>query len=507
MRILIFITILFTLTEAGAQHRFSKFYNNNLAPDKNYDQAKDFWEMPDSGLLFPTISKAIFQVDTLGYAVTYFQVIRTKSNGDTLWTKLYRKPKFSITVKLIAPMSDGNFLLVGHAFDLVKYDRDSTGAELLLIKINSQGDTLWTKYLGIGNGDELETKMIKTHDSGFAIVGQTCDKAETNCDLFIMKLDSNANKQWHKVFTWDNNYWENPTNIIETFDHQYILTSATQNISTQLYNGYIIKTDSVGNRLWHKKLGNEGYYYCSIESVVEGNNNMYFLAGSIGDSRPNLPITKGWLLKIDSSGNYLLNKKIGEENTYNYFQYITIYRNSLIIVGQSAAYNIQSKGRTLLFNLTEEGNSIWRRVYQDSLIFNGIYSTYGTKQTLDGGFAMIGFGTDPSDSTPNQDVWLLKVDSNGCLYDNCISVGFNETVQKLGLHLKLYPNPTHQQFNLEANFKIVSLSLFNSLGQTVLEVNEYQNQSVDVSSLQPGLFWLKVNSEEGESWVEKLVVN
>lgn len=506
MRNLILILIaLFIFTQSDAQHRFSKYYHNDISLRTN-NQAKDFYELPDSGFLLPTISSNLYVVDTLGFARTYFQIIRTNSKGDTIWTKLYFKKHFNIRVRFIVKMQDGNFLLAGNEFDLVKYHNDTIGSKILLIKITPNGDTLWTKTLDIGDGDEFAVKVINTIDSGFAIVGQVCNKLETNCDMYLMKLDSNANEEWHKTFTCGTNYWESPTSVLQGNLGEYYLTSATQDLITDIYYPYIVKVNSLGQLLWQKRFDNEGQNYAYMENLCFAKNNTILFAGVIGDNIPIYSVTKGWIVRTDTSGNVIYNFKHGENNFFTFYNYISEFGNNIIVSGATNNYNVNSlSSRTCLYSFTNNGNVNWKRVYQDSLTTKATYITYQTKQTIDGGFAMIGFGDNPKDTLINQDVWFLKVDSMGCLYDNCLSMGIEDEVH-IEPVIKVYPNPSNGVINIESDFTIIKIELIDAFGRIVLKELINKIESINVAQFPPGLYYLRMETENGKFYTEKVVI-
>jgi len=498
------ILLILIFAQSDAQHRFSKYYHNDVALRTN-NQAQDFIELADSGFIFPTISSNLYKVDTLGFATTYVQIFRTNAKGDTLWQRLYQKPKFSISIRNIVKMYDGNFLIVGNEFDLVKYYNDTLGSKILLIKITPNGDTLWTKTLDIGDGDEFAKKLINTYDNGFAIVGQVCNKLETNCDMYLMKLDSNANEQWHKIYTWGTNFWELPTSMIQATNGEYYLTSAIKDRNTQQYYGYLVKTKANGDLLWHKKIDNEGQYYSSIENLNEGDGNTILISGVIGDNRPFYTIAKGWILRTDTSGNILENFKVGENNLFTYLYYIKDINGSIVVRGETNNYNTTNLySRTCLYSFTKNGIVNWKRVYQDSLNVRGVYISYQTKQTLDGGFAMIGFGDNPNDTLKNQDVWFLKVDSIGCLYDNCLSMGIESAVQAVS-DFKVYPNPSNGVINLKSSAKILKIKLIDTFGRIVYEDLNFNNQPISISEFPSGIYVLRAETSDSKYITEKII--
>lgn len=502
-RIIFFLFFLITV-ESSAQHTFSKFYNNEVYGNRISDQGKDFIQLPDGGFLFPTLSINLYSTDTLGYAKTYLQIIRTNINGDTVFRKIYFKKHYSLSITLIAKCNDSSFLLVGHSFDLVKYDKDSTGAEVLVIKIDSNGDTIWTKSMGIGDGDELTDRLISTKDGGFAIFGQTCNKQETNCDYYLMKLDSNGNKLWHHTYSWTPASWEIPMSMAETKEGEFLLAGYTDGVNI----AYLVKADSAGNLLWQKRIDRKkGYPVELLTDVSIGDSNTYLVCGIAGTST----ISIGHFARLDTSGNILMEKQVGNPNKYTNF--LTIIENNGIIYAQGETNEyLPVNGnhfQTTLYSYTNNGTPKWSRIYGDSLVIDRRYLIYRMKSTLENGFAMIGWGKNPKDTIfqNSQDVWLFKVDSNGCLYNNCKDWHVGMETNNASKTFKCFPNPAHHEISIESDEEFQSFLFFNLLGQEVKRLDNPISFTINIEDLPDGIYVLKATTNLGEEFIERIVVN
>ena len=72
--------------------------------------------------------------------------------------------------------------------------------------------------------------------------------------------------------------------------------------------------------------------------------------------------------------------------------------------------------------------------------------------------------------------------------------------------IKIYPNPTRDELNIFSLFKIDSYELHNIVGQRVMYgVNDGNFSQLDVSNLQPGVFFLKITSD-GMSHTSKVII-
>jgi type IX secretion system substrate protein len=115
-------------------------------------------------------------------------LIKTDSTGDTLWTKTYGGPYYDCG-NSVAQTKDGGYIVTGYTNTLVGGDYD-----IYIVKTNSNGDTLWTRTL-IGAGSNNGGNCVRqTFDGGYIIAGDTRYYVPINSsDAYLIKLDSLGN--------------------------------------------------------------------------------------------------------------------------------------------------------------------------------------------------------------------------------------------------------------------------------------------------------------------------
>ena len=116
-------------------------------------------------------------------------LIRTDSEGDTLWTRTYGGD-LNDTGQCIDITFDGGYIITGMSESFVTLGRD----DLYLIRTDEFGDTLWTcTYGDSGDGDiDYGYSVQQTDDGGFIVAGQT-----NSCD------PDNHTRMWLLRFRWD----------------------------------------------------------------------------------------------------------------------------------------------------------------------------------------------------------------------------------------------------------------------------------------------------------------
>ena len=203
----------------------------------NHDRGNFVQQTVDGGYIITGITVSF------GTGGENVYLIRTNATGDTLWTKTYGGTDTQQTNTdrghSVEQTSDGGFIITGSA------TFGERGA--YLIKTDSNGDTLWTKsYGGIGVDDGSSVKQ--TADGGYIIMGFTVNFGAGGRDVYLIKTDANGDTLWTKTYGGTGD--DETSNLLEaqqTVDGGYIITGRTNSFGAGNYDVYLIKTDANGN--------------------------------------------------------------------------------------------------------------------------------------------------------------------------------------------------------------------------------------------------------------------
>src|SRR5205085_3578427 len=116
-------------------------------------------------------------------------LIRLNSFGDTLWTKGYQ----SLTGKVVQQTSDGGFIIAG-AISLPSSQLD----DAYLLKTDSMGEVLWKKTYGYYNKDEMAESLVLTTDSGIIFTGTTEGPSASSKNIWVIKTNNVGDTVWTK---------------------------------------------------------------------------------------------------------------------------------------------------------------------------------------------------------------------------------------------------------------------------------------------------------------------
>ncbi|MBK6642762.1 MAG: T9SS type A sorting domain-containing protein [Bacteroidetes bacterium] len=292
----------------------------------------------------------------------------------------------------VIPTVDSCYLAAGAttSFGVGNYDA-------LLIKLNSFGDTIWTKTFGTP-GNEGFYFIQQTNDLGFIATGFTSSIGNT--DVLLVKTDSVGNVQWSKTYGGSVDM-EQSYCVQQTFDNGYIIEGVTQSFGVGQDDVYLIKVDSVGNLQWSKTYG--GTNYDLRNSVRQTYDGGYILAGQT------LSFGAGgdlFLIKTDSVGNLLWSKTYGGPGN-EYGSEIQITSDSgYVIVGYTSSFGAGSYD-IYLIRTDEVGDTLWTKAYGGI----GFESMGSVQQLNDNGYIISG----STDSFGNGlfDFYLIRLDPTG----------------------------------------------------------------------------------------------
>jgi hypothetical protein len=229
------------------------------------------------------------------YNITTFcdiSIIRTNEVGDTLWTRVYQNPGYAYG-KAISETTDGGFIVAGYRG--YSWDANSPN-DLFIMKINSSGDTLWSKIYG-GSGDEIMNSMIPTKDGGYMMAGITNSFGAGDYDILLTKTDSSGNLLWSK--SYGNIYTDNVGDIVQASDGGYLVCGLSKFSGSGVYFASLMKVDGSGSVQWIKEYGDTvDYWMCRL---VQNSAKEIIIAGDRGMINSN--DRDFCLIKTDSSGN------------------------------------------------------------------------------------------------------------------------------------------------------------------------------------------------------------
>lgn len=312
---------------------------------------------------------------------------------DTLWTRTFGGP-FNDYGRSLDITFDGDYVIAGEIFSL------ETGSyDIYLIKIDPDGDTLWSKTYG-GINSEYGNSVIQTSDGGFAVVGETRSFGAGSYDVYFLKTDANGDTLWARTYGGDD--YEEGHSIFQTSDGGYIITGLTRSSGNGEDDVFLIKTDSAGNITWIRTYG--GAYHDWGNSVMQTPDDGFIVAGvtdTIGSDFIDV-----YVIRTDADGDTIWTRTIGGGGDDCVFSIQESPDSGYILAGFTSSFGAGIVDGYLV-NINDSGDTIWTRTYG-----GGDYDNIKSAcQTSDGGYILAGLTQ--SFGAIIRDVYIIKIDSFG----------------------------------------------------------------------------------------------
>jgi len=290
---------------------------------------------------------------------------------------------------------DGGFVLVGYT------ESFGNDGDVLLVKTDASGDTLWMRCYGGPNEDFGWCVQQTLPDSGYIIVGYT-KSFGVGGDVYLIKTDSNGEEIWTKHYGGDG--YDEGRYVEQTLDGGYIIAGRTESYG-QGSDVYLIKTDADGNVIWEH---NYGYDQFDIAEAVHQTvpDAGYMLVGSSQSGASRI-----YLIRLSSDGSILWQKRYGSTAHHDAGRdVVQVSTDAFVMTGTTQTYGGLEYDAFIWKVNAENGDSIWLRTYGNDFENSG----QSIVMTLpDSGFVIAGFSYSQPDDNNSCDVFVMKTNSNG----------------------------------------------------------------------------------------------
>ena len=292
------------------------------------------------------------------------------SDGNTQWTQMLGSISSERTYG-IAIDSNNNVYISGIAESDLDGNTNQGENDVFLTKYDSDGNKQWTQMLGTTDNDYNHQMAIDSNNNVYVngytqgdLDGNT-NQGET--DAFLTKYDSDGNKQWtqmlgttdidesHGVATDSNN------NVYIT---GYTRSDLDGNTNQGGYDAFLTKYDSEGAKRWTQTLGTN-QRDISYGVATDSNNSIYITGYTRGDldGNTNQGLYDSFLTKYDSEGDKKWTQMLGSNN-FDHSQGVTTDSNNNIYItgytqGDLDGNSNQGGYDAFLTKYDSEGNKQW----------------------------------------------------------------------------------------------------------------------------------------------------
>jgi len=385
----------------------------------------------------------------LGNQLSTPYVAKLNSNGDTLWTKKYNIEIEPYNKKTLCQSSTGDFY----------FSNGSSG----IIKVNSNGDSVWF------NNYSIYGLYALTYTSDDRIVASG-SFGQSNPG--IIKIDLMGNVIWEKYFNTQRLVRFN--SICETDDHGFISVGIID--SLDMADIFIIRYNSEGDTIWTKVISSQH----TIEhagDVIQNKDGTFTICGAAQFGTYAYDVL---ILKIDSDGSIIWSKTYGGAQSEFSLDLCRTFDDGYILVGRQGFISY-------LLRTDSNGDTLWT----SNLIGQFVYSVFynDDKSFLVGGYIF--------DYAGHEDLFVVKFAPEVSNVNEQILPPSEFTL------FQNYPNPFNPSTKISWQSPVGSwqtLKIYDVLGNEVATlVNEYKPAGKyevewDASNYPSGVYFYQLNS-------------
>ena len=322
-------------------------------------------------------------------------VLKVDAAGETVWQKVLGGVENDYAWSVVIHAS-GNIAIAGSTASY-----GAVGTDALLMCLDPDGNLLWQKTYGGDKWERMES-LISTADGGFAMAGWTSSfDAPGGSQAWLIKTDALGNVEWDRKFGGGNE--DDFSSVRQLHDGSYVMAGSTNSMGVGFSDVYVVKADASGDPIWQRAFGGSGNEFGrSVIATPTG----YVVAGWVGS--PTIDSHHGaydiYVLKVDFEGDLLWENCYGGAG-YDGCEDIAASADGGFVVAGHIQDMISGGTTGYLFKINALGTPLW-----DATLGNTSDATRSVKTTIDGGVITAGLAQNGAGS---YDVYLVKTNSAG----------------------------------------------------------------------------------------------
>ncbi|RPH93377.1 T9SS C-terminal target domain-containing protein [candidate division KSB1 bacterium] len=318
-----------------------------------------------------------------------FQAEIAVAQPDTLWTRHIQYGNNPL-INAALELEDGGFILAGVT------DPNAVDVNMLVIRVSSGGEVVWTRSLGAANRAEQAAAIVQTFNGDLVVIGYAWTGPTPN-QLVLTGLSLEADSLWMRSYT--SNGWTQGNDACLLPDGNIAIVGYRLGSDGIHSDAWLLKCTPTGDTLWTRMLG--GADTDLGNRVLPGSNGQIIVAGvtktwTVGDYDL-------WLLITDSMGTVVVNRSFGTTSVERCYG-MTVTDEGIYLAGRSGT-DVSNRGFIAKTSLA--GDPLWSQSYtvgQTDEQLRGIVPRRG------GGVRCVGYA---GVNTLNPYPWILDTNSDG----------------------------------------------------------------------------------------------
>jgi len=485
MRYLGLFVFLAWVWSAGAQNRFYKLYSGS-----GFDKAEDVLALPDSSYLVAG-SSGSWEENAQGFLMKIDQF------GTYQWSQAYGAQETE-EIKRVFHRPGIGYYLAGMSSSWT-----TGGYDPMLVFTDLNGTQQWIKTYPHPSWERIHDG-VQTADTGFVLVGERLATIGGSADVLLLRLDKNGDTLWTK--TIGSSGHDCARSILRIQDTLFAVGGEWTLQDSMVQKGFVCLFNEQGQMLWFDTLGVAagdhavldltqtpfGIQFAGYRTVSAANHDkfsgMIALDGSI--TAQNAPLD-GAMISDD------IIQQIA------YVQQLDACAQGIQVQNQGTypePYDLNIGYGDALFGY-------WLGWPVTAILNQGYDHCGNIKPTLDGGFIAVGMNSVIIDGqnqlNGGSNIFVLKVNGDGSAYVQTDTVFTTNQLVGLkpafeGSKVLVFPNPVSADLTIVwPGNEAKAIELYNAQGALLLKETVAAPYGIPMTTFASGLYLLKL---EGQSY-------
>ena len=186
--------------------------------------------------------------DTFGN--TDIVLFKTDANGNRVWSRTFNGPgNYKDALRDMVVDTAGNIYLAGYSYMTDAGNPALNSYDYVLLKYNSNGDLLWTKFYGGNPGYDDFARSLKVDAAGNVYIAGYSWGVGTYANYATVKFDANGDQMWAKRYAGGNGEILNEVEV-DSSGNVYVTGYSNRTSAGGSEDIVTIKYNAAGDQQW-----------------------------------------------------------------------------------------------------------------------------------------------------------------------------------------------------------------------------------------------------------------
>lgn len=484
MRILITIFSFLFVSATWSQQYFYKLYSGN-----SFDKGEDIIETIDSSYMVAGSS------GSWGENSQAF-LMKIDSLGNYVWSQAYGGAESEEVVTVLERPGSGFYLAgMSNSFSQGNFDA-------MLIKTDGNGNQEWMKTYESSAWERINDAVM-TKDTGIVMVGYRQALLGINSDILLLRLNKDGDTLWTKTIGSIGE--DQATSVTRFQDSLYLVVGDMYVPDSNLVKGFLMKINDQGIILSQEMIGPKtGAYHISD---IEVGPNKFFIVGSrtVNDQNHDN------YARVTNADGTLFSEYTESDNSPTSIT-DSQFEQAVYMASPSYLLSICFQNRNLSNSLFtydlgngfyDIDNAYWMGIPWTNIINQGLDQCNEMTATHDGGYISVGFNSLISDGQNSlnggSNIYVFKYHPSHVeplLTDTVFTL--NQLVETIELNqstveLSMYPNPTTSDLHVSLSEQVSGCYTVSDLmGKRMFKGELESNFTIETTNWNQGVYFLNI---------------